>query len=61
MPWIIQGVSYLLPGRYYLAALRAIMIKGVGFRAFGDQVIALLIFAAAAGGSSVLRLRRQAR
>ena len=59
MPWIIQAVSYLLPGRYYLAALRAIMVKGVGFPAFGNQVLALLIFAAATGGLSVLRLRRQ--
>jgi len=61
MPWIIQAFSYLLPGRYYLAALRAIMVKGAGFWAFGDQVAALLIFAAATGGLSVLRLRRQAR
>jgi ABC-2 type transport system permease protein len=59
MPWIIQAVSYLLPGRYYLAALRAIIVKGVGFPAFGNQVLALLIFAAATGGLSVLRLRRQ--
>ena len=41
MPAVIQAVSYVLPGRYYLAALRAIMVKGVGFRAFGDQVLAL--------------------
>ena len=58
MPVVIQAVSYLLPGRYYLAALRAVMVKGVGFQAFGDQVLALLIFAAAMGGLSVLRLRR---
>ncbi len=37
MPPIIQAVSYLLPGRYYLAALRAIMVKGAGFWAFGDR------------------------
>jgi ABC-type multidrug transport system permease subunit len=61
MPLIIQAFSYLLPGRYYLAALRAIMVKGVGFWAFRDQVMALLIFAAAMGGLSVFRLRRQAR
>ena len=61
MPWIIQGVSYLLPGRYYLAALRAIMLKGVGFWAFKDQVLALIIFALATSTLSVLRLRRRAR
>jgi ABC-2 type transport system permease protein len=61
MPVIIQGVSYLLPGRYYLAALRAIMLKGVGLWAFRDQVLALIIFALATSALSVLRLRRQLR
>ena len=59
--WIIQAVSYLLPGRYYLAALRAIMLKGVGLWAFKDQVFALIIFAAATSAFSVLRLRRRSR
>jgi len=59
MPLVIQAASYLLPGRYYLAALRAIMVKGVGFWAYSGQVLALVIFAAATGGLSVLRLRRQ--
>ena len=61
MPVIVQAVSYLLPGRYYLAALRAIIVKGVGFWAFGDQLLALLVFAAVTGGLSVLRLRRQGK
>jgi ABC-type multidrug transport system permease subunit len=51
-------VSYLLPGRYYLAALRAIMVKGAGFWAFKEQVLALAIFALVTAGASVLRLRR---
>ena len=59
MPVVIQAVSYVLPGRYYLAALRAIMLKGVGFRDFADQVLALVAFACLAGGLSVVRLRRR--
>jgi ABC-2 type transport system permease protein len=59
MPPIIQGVSYLLPGRYYLSALRAIMVKGAGFESFGRQVLALAAFAAATSGLSIIRLRRQ--
>ncbi len=61
MPAVIQAVSYLLPGRYYLAALRAIMVKGVGFWAFGDQVLALVLFALVTGALAVVRLRRQGR
>jgi ABC-2 type transport system permease protein len=61
MPPIIQAVTYILPGRYYLAALRAIMLKGVGLWAIKDQVLALVIFAVATSGISVLRLRGRAR
>jgi ABC-2 type transport system permease protein len=61
MPLIIQGVSCLLPGRYYLSALRAIMVKGVGFWAFKSQVLALAVFALATSGIAALRLKRQSR
>jgi len=61
MPAIIQAVSFILPGRYYLAALRSIMLKGAGFWACRDQVGALLLFATVTAGGSVLRLRRRAR
>ncbi len=61
MPGIIQAVSYVLPGRYYLSALRSIMLKGAGFWACREQVGALLLFAAATAGGSVIRLRRRAR
>jgi ABC-2 type transport system permease protein len=60
MPGIIQAVSYILPGRYYLAAIRAIMLKGAGFQAYGNQVLALAVFALATSGLSILRLRRSA-
>jgi ABC-2 type transport system permease protein len=61
MPGIIQAASYILPGRYYLSALRSIMLKGAGFWACRDQVGALLLFAAVTAGGAVLRLRRQGK
>jgi ABC-2 type transport system permease protein len=61
MPWVIQAISYLLPGRYYLASLRAIMLKGAGLWEFKEQVFALLLFALVTSAISVLRLRRQSR
>lgn len=60
MPAIIQAVSYVMPGRYYLAALRAIMLKGVGISAYGPQVLALAVYAAATCGLAILRLKRSA-
>jgi ABC-2 type transport system permease protein len=59
MPLIIRAVSYLTPGRYYLAALRAIMVKGSGFSSYAGQVLALVIYTLAMAGLSILRLRRQ--
>ena len=50
MPRIIQAVTYVMPGRYYLAALRAIMLKGAGIAVYGVVV----------SGLSILRLRRSA-
>jgi ABC-2 type transport system permease protein len=59
MPLIIQAVSYVLPGRYYLAALRAIMVKGAGFSAYAGQVLALAVYAVVMTVLSIVRLRRQ--
>ena len=59
MPPIIQAVSYVLPGRYYLSALRAIMVKGAGIAVYGPQLLALGVYACATAGLSILRLRRQ--
>jgi len=59
MPAVIQAVSYVMPGRYYLAALRAIMVKGAGVSAWGGQLLALVVYAVATSGLAILRLRRQ--
>jgi ABC-2 type transport system permease protein len=58
MPIVIRAATYLLPARYYLTALRGIMLKGLDLWAFKEQVLALLAFAAAVAAASVLRLRR---
>jgi ABC-2 type transport system permease protein len=45
MPPVIQAVTYLIPGKYFLVALRAIILKGAGLGAFWDQVLFLTCFA----------------
>jgi ABC-2 type transport system permease protein len=32
MPWIFQGISYVIPSRYYYIIIKAVMLKGLGFR-----------------------------
>jgi ABC-2 type transport system permease protein len=44
MPGVLQAISYVVPLRYMLVIIRGIVMKGVGLPAFGDQVIALMIF-----------------
>jgi ABC-2 type transport system permease protein len=59
MPAFLQVVTYAVPARYFLTALRAIVLKGVGIGAFWQELVALGMFAAAVLMLSAVRLRRQ--
>ncbi len=61
MPIPIQAVTYLMPTRYYLAALRGIMVKGAGFSSYAGEAAGLAIFAAIILAGSAYRLRRAGR
>jgi ABC-2 type transport system permease protein len=56
MPAVVQAITYFVPGRYFLAALRAIILKGVGLGAVWDQFLLLAGFAALSLGASAVRL-----
>ncbi|MBD3232913.1 MAG: ABC transporter permease subunit [candidate division Zixibacteria bacterium] len=58
MPEIIQAITYLVPARYYLVALRAIILKGVGITAFWDQILYLIAFGGLVLSVSIVRLRK---
>ena len=58
MPWIIQIITYLIPARYFLVALRAIVLKGVGIGAFWEQLLFMSMFAAAVLAVSSARLKK---
>jgi len=57
MPAVIQAVTYLVPAKYFLAALRAIILKGAGLHAFWEQVLFLAGFAVLTLGVAARRLR----
>ncbi len=59
MPAFLQAVTYLVPARYFLIALRAIVLKGVGAAAFWQELAALAAFATVILALASLRLRRQ--
>jgi ABC-2 type transport system permease protein len=48
-----------VPARYFLTALRAIVLKGVGPAMFWEDLAALALFAVVILGLASLRLRRQ--
>jgi ABC-2 type transport system permease protein len=59
MPEPVQLVTYIIPARYFLVALRAIVLKGAGIGAFWEELVALGIFAAVMLALAWLRLSRQ--
>lgn len=61
MPPAVQVVTYLFPSRFFLSALRAILLKGAGLAAFWDQLLFMLGFNLLVIGAGAARLRRGER
>lgn len=61
MPAPVQLVTYFIPARYFLVALRAIILKGAGIAAFWEQLLSLAVFAVLSLALSVFLLRRTSR
>jgi drug efflux transport system permease protein len=59
MPAFLRGVTYFVPARYFLIALRAIVLKGAGAAAFWQDLVALAIFAVLVLALASVRLRRE--
>ncbi len=59
MPAVLRAITYAVPARYFLIALRAIVLKGVGLEAYWTDLVALVIFATVMLGLASVRLRRQ--
>lgn len=61
MPAAIQAVTHIVPARYFIGALRAVVLKGAGLEVVWQPLLALALFATATLGLSALRLRREWR
>jgi drug efflux transport system permease protein len=59
MPTVVQAITHIVPARYFLVALRSIVLKGAGITAFWQDMAALAIFATVALGLASLRLRKE--
>jgi len=59
MPWPLRALSTVVPGRYYIVALRGIFLKGNGAGVLLPQLLALGGFALAVLVIAVRRFRRR--
>jgi len=59
MPTFLQVVTHIVPARYFLVALRGIVLKGVGPEVFWRDLVALGVFATVIIGLASFRLKRQ--
>src|SRR5205085_1260765 len=59
MPAPIRAVTYIVPARYFLVALRAIVLKGAGIQVFWPQLVALVIYAGFMLTMASRRLKQQ--
>jgi ABC-2 type transport system permease protein len=59
MPTFLRGVTYVVPARYFLIALRGIVLKGVGLTIIWQQLATMSLFSAVVLVLASARLRRQ--
>ncbi|MEQ1871600.1 MAG: ABC transporter permease [Vicinamibacterales bacterium] len=59
MPAVLRGITYVVPARYFLIALRGIVLKGVGLSVVWEQLAALAVYSAVVLLLASARLRRQ--
>jgi ABC-2 type transport system permease protein len=59
MPQAIQFVTQVIPARYFIVALRAIVLKGADLASFWPDLAALAVFAAVMLSLASLRLSRE--
>lgn len=59
MPVFLQTVTLVVPARYFLVALRGVMLKGTGLAPIADQLAALAIFGLIVTALAAVRLRRE--
>ncbi len=55
-----QAISRLIPASYFMAMVRGVYLKGLGFREFAGDLLTLSVFALVVYGIAILRFRKKA-
>ena len=59
MPVVLRGLTYLIPARYFITALRSIFLKGVGLKILWPQAAALTAYTICLLLLASLRFKKQ--
>jgi len=59
MPQVLQWVSVLVPLKYFMVIIKAIVLKGAGLQLLRSEVVALVIFALVTMVAAVSRFRKR--
>jgi len=59
MPLVLRWISYVIPLRYYLVIIRALLLKGVGATAIQSEIIALALFGIGIMTAAATRFRKR--
>ena len=57
MPWILQWLSHIVPAKWYIIAVKDVMIKGLGFTAVWREVAILFLMVVVLIALSVKRFK----
>jgi ABC-2 type transport system permease protein len=59
MPALLEGLTYLVPARYFLVVTRGIFLKGVGLEVLAAQAVLMVAFGAAGFLAAVRVFRKE--
>jgi ABC-2 type transport system permease protein len=59
MPPVIQGITHLVPARYFVTILKGIFLKGIGLEVLWPELIFLVAFASIVFVGATVKLRQK--
>ncbi len=59
MPTVLQGLTYVIPARYYVSVTKGVFLKGVGVDELWPNAIAMILFAAVGLGLALRAFRKE--
>jgi len=59
MPFILRGLSYLVPAKYFLNVIRGVFLKDSGITTLWSDFLAMFLFASFFLGISIIRFKKR--